>query len=222
MSKKKTIINNKIVEPTLKTIRAKNNTQQLYLDAIENKNVIFGVGVAGTGKSLLASYMGAKMLYEGAVDKLILTRPAVEADESIGYLPGNIEEKLNPYLRPLYDCLEMCLPRQYIREGLYSGSIEICPIAYLRGRTFNNCFIISDENQNMTYDQLKLLLTRIGEGTKIVLTGDPTQVDLKPKSNSGFVTVAEKVKDLDCVEVINFEHKDIQRSIVTKKILECL
>ena len=222
MSRKTKTTVTKVPEPILRKIVARNFKQQQYLTAIEEKNVVFGIGVAGTGKSLLASYVGAKMLYEGAVDKLILTRPAVDAEENLGFLPGDIIEKMNPYLRPLYDCLEMCLPRTYIRDAMMYGSIEICPIAYLRGRTFNNCFIISDENQNMTYDQLKLLLTRVGENTTIVLTGDPTQIDLKPKTNSGFVAVADKLKHLGCVEVINFESNDVQRSQVSKEMLECL
>ena len=173
-----------------KPIYAKTLNQKRYLEAIEKKTVTLGIGPAGTGKTYLAVLIGLRKLKDNQIRKLVLTRPAVEAGENLGFLPGDLKEKVDPYLRPLYDAMYEILGVKLTEEYIEKGIIEIAPLAYMRGRTLENAFVILDEAQNTTINQMKLFLTRLGFGSKMVVTGDITQSDLPPKVPSGLVTAA--------------------------------
>jgi phosphate starvation-inducible PhoH-like protein len=183
-------------------VTAKTVGQKKYLDAIRRHDITFGVGPAGTGKTYLAVAMALTALREGKVSRIILTRPAVEAGEALGFLPGDLYEKITPYLRPLHDALHDMLPAEEIQKHTERGTIEIAPLAYMRGRTLNNAFIILDEAQNSTTEQMLMFLTRLGHGSKAVITGDETQIDLPPHKNSGPARSAPRVekhrRHLDC------------------------
>ena len=193
-----------------KNVRAQNPSQQRLLDAIETTPLVFAIGAAGTGKTFLTVAKAVEALESGKVRRIILSRPAVEAGESLGYLPGDMEDKLSPYLRPLYDALIDRLSSKRLKALMAEGVIEIAPIAYMRGRTLNNAFVVIDEAQNCTYGQLKMLLTRLGWNSSMVVTGDPAQNDLLP-GLSGLNDVAEKLDDLETVEVVRFSREDVVR-----------
>lgn len=203
-----------------KTVSPKTAGQKRYIDAIRTHTITFGIGPAGTGKTYLALAMAAKALKEKSVGRLILTRPAVEAGEKLGYLPGGIYEKIDPYLRPIFDALfEMMEPEEF-RRYLDQGIIEIAPLAYMRGRTLNDSFIVLDEAQNTTAEQMKMFLTRLGFGSKIVVTGDITQIDLPQTERSGLLLVREILKDIEGVAFVYLTAKDVVRHKLVQKIVE--
>lgn len=195
-------------------------TQDVYVRAIEKEELIFGVGPAGTGKTYLAVAMAVKYLKQNKIKKLILTRPAVEAGEYLGYLPGDLKEKIDPYLRPLYDALYDFLGYEATNKLLESGVIEIAPLAYMRGKTLENAFIILDEAQNTTTMQMKMFLTRLGFNSKMVITGDPSQVDLPSGQKSGLIQALHILKTIPNVRIVNFARLDVVRNPLVQKILE--
>ena len=204
-----------------KNIRAYNDAQQALLDAIDRSPLVFATGAAGTGKTYLAVAKAVEALDAGRVRRIVLSRPAVEAGESLGFLPGDLEDKLAPYLRPLYDALNDRLGGKRLKSLLADGSIEIAPVAYMRGRTLNNAFVVIDEAQNCTYGQLKMLLTRLGWHTTMVLTGDPDQSDLLP-GMSGFGDVVDRLSTIADAAVIRLEDQDIVRHPLVASMLTVL
>ncbi|MGE7916858.1 PhoH family protein [Lysinibacillus sp. RS5] len=203
-----------------KPIRAKTIGQREYIQAIRHKDVVFGIGPAGTGKTYLAVVMATQALKNGHVKRIILTRPAVEAGESLGFLPGDLKEKVDPYLRPLYDALNDIYGTEQTQRLIERGTIEIAPLAYMRGRTLDDAFVILDEAQNTTHPQMKMFLTRLGFGSKMVITGDKTQIDLPKNTESGLI-VAERT--LKYVKSINFqilEQGDVVRHPIVAKIIK--
>lgn len=200
----------------------RNKHQESYLFKLndESKNIIFAIGPAGTGKTLLAVQMGIKLFQEGKVDKVIVTRPAVSVDEDLGFLPGTLNEKMAPWTRPIFDVLGEYYQQKDIESMLYEGIIEISPLAYMRGRTFKNAYIIADEMQNATQNQMKMLLTRLGENSKMVVTGDLNQAD-RIKDN-GLIDFIEKVKgkQLNHIDAVYFDSRDIERHDAVKEVLE--
>ncbi len=203
-----------------KKIFPRSEGQRKYIEAIERALVVFSIGPAGTGKTYLAVAKAVEGLLSRRYGRIILTRPAVEAGESLGYLPGNFKEKVDPYLRPLYDALYDMLPGDRIKRYLDTGVIEIAPLAFMRGRTLNDAFIILDEAQNTTHLQMKMLLTRIGENSKAVVTGDITQIDLPPGTPSGLVEVQRILHGIDEVEFIYLTERDVVRHKLVKKIVQ--
>ncbi len=199
----------------LKTIR-----QERYLYLIENNDLTFSIGSAGSGKTFLAVALAVKMLKKRSVEKIILSRPAVEAGESLGYLPGDLKEKVDPYLRPLYDALYEMLGVKETENLISKGVIEIAPLAYMRGRTLDNAFVILDEAQNASINQLKMFLTRLGFNSKMVITGDISQVDLKNKNDSGLKKSIDLLKNIKGVGIIEFEKEDVIRHPLVQKIIE--
>ena len=193
--------------------------QKRYVEAIRNHDVTFGVGPAGTGKTYLAMAMAATALKEEKVSRIILTRPAVEAGEALGFLPGDLLEKITPYLRPLYDALHDMMPVEEIQKNMERGVIEIAPLAYMRGRTLNHAFIILDEAQNTTAEQMLMFLTRLGFSSKAVITGDPTQVDLPGHKQSGLVEALYALNKVDGISVIEFSKKDVVRHPLVQRII---
>ncbi|NLZ61278.1 MAG: PhoH family protein [Acholeplasmataceae bacterium] len=203
-----------------KPIYAKTINQKRYLEAIEKKTVTLGIGPAGTGKTYLAVLIGLRKLKDNQIRKLVLTRPAVEAGENLGFLPGDLKEKVDPYLRPLYDAMYEILGVKLTEEYIEKGIIEIAPLAYMRGRTLENAFVILDEAQNTTINQMKLFLTRLGFGSKMVVTGDITQSDLPPKVPSGLVTAAAILQDVDDIEILHFSKIDVVRHPLVQTIIQ--
>lgn len=203
-----------------KTIAPKTAGQKKYVDAIRTHTITFGIGPAGTGKTYLAMAMAAKALKEKAVGRIILTRPAVEAGESLGYLPGGVYEKIDPYLRPLFDALFEMMDPQEFKRHLDDGTIEIAPLAYMRGRTLNDSFIILDEAQNTTAEQMKMFLTRLGFGSKVVITGDITQIDLPQSQRSGLLLVREILTGIEGIAFVYLTPKDVVRHKLVQKIVE--
>lgn len=197
------------------------DNQRRLLEAIDKRNLVVAAGPAGTGKTFLAIAKAVEALEEGKVSRIILSRPAVEAGESLGFLPGALEDKLAPYLRPLYDCLSDRLGNKRLKAYLAESVIEIAPVAYMRGRTLNNAFIVIDEAQNCTYGQLKMLLTRLGWQSTMVMTGDPDQTDLLP-GMSGLGQVADRLSTLDDIAVIRLEDRDIVRHPLVAAMLTVL
>jgi phosphate starvation-inducible PhoH-like protein len=200
-------------------VTAKTTGQKKYLDAIRKHDVTFGIGPAGTGKTYLAVAMALTTLREGKVSRIILTRPAVEAGEALGFLPGDLYEKITPYLRPLHDALHDMLPAEEIQKHTERGTIEIAPLAYMRGRTLNNAFIILDEAQNSTMEQMLMFLTRLGHGSKAVITGDETQIDLPPHKKSGLLEAHHALKNIDGIAVIEFSKRDVVRHPLVQRII---
>jgi phosphate starvation-inducible protein PhoH and related proteins len=200
-------------------VTAKTVGQKKYLEAIRKHDVTFGVGPAGTGKTYLAVAMGLSALREGRVSRIILTRPAVEAGEALGFLPGDLYEKIMPYLRPLHDALHDMLPTEEIQKYTERATIEIAPLAYMRGRTLNNAFIILDEAQNSTTEQMLMFLTRLGHGSKAVITGDETQVDLPPHKRSGLLEAHRILKHTDGIAVVEFGKRDVVRHPLVQRII---
>ncbi|HSH95542.1 MAG TPA: PhoH family protein [Roseimicrobium sp.] len=201
------------------SVTAKTLGQKKYIEAIREHDVTFGIGPAGTGKTYLAMAMATSYLREGRVSRIILTRPAVEAGEALGFLPGDLNEKLTPYLRPLYDALHDMLPAEDLERHLERGIIEVAPLAYMRGRTLNQAFIILDEAQNTTMEQMFMFLTRLGHGSKAVITGDPTQIDLPRNKTSGLVESRYALKDVDGISIVEFQQKDVVRHPLVQRIV---
>lgn len=201
-------------------IKAKTPNQVAYWKAVRENDICFAIGPAGTGKTYLAVAFAVASLKKGVVRKIVLARPAVEAGESLGFLPGDFKEKIDPYLRPLYDALEEMIPGEQLRNYLEKGMIEIVPLAFMRGRTLNNAYVILDEAQNATAMQMKMFLTRLGPNSKAIITGDITQIDLPSYSQSGLVQVKEILKHVDGVAFIYFEKVDVVRHRLVKDIIE--
>lgn len=203
-----------------KPIRPKTFGQKKYLDAIDANEIVFGVGPAGTGKTYLAMAKAITAFKNEEVDRLILTRPAVEAGERLGFLPGDLQDKVDPYLRPLYDALYEILGAESFKKNMEKGLIEVAPLAYMRGRTLENAYIILDEAQNTTPEQMKMFLTRFGQGSKIVVTGDATQIDLPAGKKSGLIEAQKILKGIKGISFINFKPEDVVRNRLVQKIIE--
>ncbi|OHD73999.1 MAG: phosphate starvation-inducible protein PhoH [Spirochaetes bacterium RBG_16_67_19] len=197
----------------------RSHNQALYLQAIERHDLVFGIGPAGTGKTYLAVALALKAVLGRSRRKLILTRPVVEAGENLGFLPGDLEQKISPYLRPLYDAMESLVPMETIRRMEENRILEIAPLAYMRGRTLSDCFIILDEAQNTTREQMKMFLTRIGEGSKAVVTGDITQIDLPRQQNSGLLNVIPVLERIHEIAFIFLGEEDVVRHPLVRKIV---
>ncbi|HVW75239.1 MAG TPA: PhoH family protein [Rhizomicrobium sp.] len=205
----------------VKNVRAMSPAQQQFMDAIDTQSVVLALGPAGTGKTYLAIAKAVEALEAGKVQRIVLSRPAVEAGESLGFLPGDLTEKLAPYLRPLYDALTERLGTKRLKQMLADGIIEIAPVAYMRGRTLSECFVVIDEAQNCTYTQIKMLLTRLGWRSTMVLTGDPDQTDLLP-GISGLADIAEKLEKLPDIPVVRLAEGDIVRHPLVASMLTVL
>jgi len=203
-----------------KTIRIKTLGQRQYVMAIKKNDLVFGIGPAGTGKTYLAVVMAVNALRNGQVNKIILTRPAVEAGESLGFLPGDLKEKVDPYLRPLYDALHDVLGAEHTQRLIERGTIEIAPLAYMRGRTLEDAFVILDEAQNTTDKQMKMFLTRLGFGSKMVITGDQTQIDLPRGSKSGLIAAEGILQNVNGISFIFLEQSDVVRHPLVGRIIE--
>jgi phosphate starvation-inducible PhoH-like protein len=203
-----------------KTIVPRSKMQAVYMEALGRDEMIFALGPAGTGKTYLAVAQAVQQLIGGSVDRLILSRPAVEAGERLGFLPGDMKEKVDPYLRPLYDALYDMLPAEQVERRIASGEIEIAPIAFMRGRTLNDAFIILDEAQNTTPAQMKMFLTRFGMRSRMVICGDPLQVDLPQPGNSGLADAVAKVEAIPKIATIRFGAGDVVRHPLVGKIVE--
>jgi phosphate starvation-inducible protein PhoH and related proteins len=205
----------------VRNVRPVGDNQKVFVESIDKHNLVVALGPAGTGKTYLAIAKAVEALEDGRVGRILLSRPAVEAGENLGFLPGDLEDKLAPYLRPLYDALSERLGAKRLRNLISDGSIEIAPVAYMRGRTINNAFVVIDEAQNCTYGQLKMLLTRLGWHATMVMTGDPDQTDLLP-GMSGLADVASRLDRVDDVAVIRFTEKDIVRHPLVASMLAVL
>jgi len=201
-------------------IAAKSANQRRYLDAIDQHDIVFGIGPAGTGKTYLAMAQGVSYLLAKKVSRIILVRPAVEAGEKLGFLPGDLQEKVNPYLRPLYDALYDMLDIEKAEKYLERGAIEVAPLAFMRGRTLNDAFVILDEAQNTTTEQMKMFLTRLGFGSKAVVTGDVTQIDLPLGRTSGLVQAMEVVGKIDGISFVYFDERDVVRHKLVQAIVK--
>ncbi len=202
-----------------KPIKAKTVGQQKYVDSIKKNTIVFGIGPAGTGKTFLAVAMAVTALKQKQISRIILTRPAVEAGEKLGFLPGDLQSKIDPYLRPLYDALGEMLGQESFSKHLEKGIIEIAPLAYMRGRTLDDAFIILDEAQNTTPEQMKMFLTRLGNNSKAIVTGDVTQIDLPFIKKSGLVEAISLLDDIDGIAIFKFTHKDVVRHPLVQKII---
>ena len=200
-------------------VTAKTVTQKKYLDAIRQHDITFGIGPAGTGKTYLAVATALSAMRGGTVSRIILTRPAVEAGEALGFLPGDLYEKITPYLRPLHDALHDMLPAEELQKYTERGVIEIAPLAYMRGRTLNNAFIILDEAQNATAEQMLMFLTRLGHGSKAVITGDETQTDLPAHKHSGLVEAHRALRNTEGIAIIEFSKRDVVRHPLVQRII---
>lgn len=203
-----------------KPVYAKTLNQKHYIKAINSSDLVFGIGPAGTGKTYVAVMQAISKLRDGSIKKIILTRPAVEAGENLGFLPGDLKEKIDPYLRPLYDALYEGLGTKQTEDLIEKGTIEIAPLAYMRGRTLENAYVILDEAQNTTTNQMKLFLTRLGFNSKMIVTGDITQIDLPKKKGSGLIQATELLKGVDGIDIIQFDRVDVIRHPLVQKVLE--
>lgn len=203
-----------------KIIRPKTLGQKKYVDAIKKSSIVFGVGPAGTGKTYLAVALAVYALKNREIDKIILTRPAVEAGEKLGFLPGDMNEKVDPYLRPLFDALQEMMGQDAYLRHIERGSIEIAPLAYMRGRTLSNSFIILDEAQNTTREQMKMFLTRMGENSRIVVTGDVTQIDLPKNVKSGMIDAIEVLDGVEGIDIVKLTAKDVVRHELVTRIIQ--
>ena len=203
-----------------KAIKVKNVTQFKYIETIENSTITFGIGPAGTGKTFLAVASAVKMYTDEKIKKIVLTRPAVEAGERLGYLPGDLSQKIDPYLVPLFDSLEYFFGNETLQYLIEKRNIEIVPLAYMRGRTLNNACIILDEAQNATVSQIKMFLTRLGEDSKMLITGDETQIDLNNRDFSGLKKTRKSLSNIEEISVVEFKNSDIVRNKIVSKILE--
>ena len=203
-----------------KSIKVKNVSQFKYIETIDNSTITFGIGPAGTGKTFLAVASAVKMYNDEKIKKIVLTRPAVEAGERLGYLPGDLSQKIDPYLVPLFDSLEYFFGNETLQYLIDKRNIEIVPLAYMRGRTLNNACIILDEAQNATVSQIKMFLTRLGEDSKMIITGDETQIDLNNKDFSGLKKTRKSLSNIEEISVVEFKNSDIVRNKIVSKILE--
>ena len=203
-----------------KSIKVKNVTQFKYIETIDNSTITFGIGPAGTGKTFLAVASAVKMYNDEKIKKIVLTRPAVEAGERLGYLPGDLSQKIDPYLVPLFDSLEYFFGNETLQYLIEKRNIEIVPLAYMRGRTLNNACIILDEAQNATVSQIKMFLTRLGEDSKMIITGDETQIDLHNRDFSGLKKTRKSLSNIEEISVVEFKNSDIVRNKIVSKILE--
>ena len=203
-----------------KSIKVKNITQFKYIETIDNSTITFGIGPAGTGKTFLAVASAVKMYNDEKIKKIVLTRPAVEAGERLGYLPGDLSQKIDPYLVPLFDSLEYFFGNETLQYLIEKRNIEIVPLAYMRGRTLNNACIILDEAQNATVSQIKMFLTRLGEDSKMIITGDETQIDLNNRDFSGLKKTRKSLSNIEEISVVEFKNSDIVRNKIVSKILE--
>ncbi len=211
---------NQLIKTPKKSVIARSNRQSEYIQALKENNIVMALGPAGTGKSFLAVSVAITHLMEKKVDRVILSRPAVEAGEKLGFLPGDMKEKVDPYLRPLYDALYDLFGFEVIQKKIDSGEIEIAPLAFMRGRTLKNSYAILDEAQNATSTQIKMFLTRIGENSKLVVNGDPSQIDLINKSHSGLLKSKDILKKIKEIKIIEFDHKDVVRHPLVSKIIQ--
>jgi phosphate starvation-inducible protein PhoH and related proteins len=202
-----------------KLIGSKSEGQRLYLDAIVNNDIVISIGPAGTGKTYLAVAAAVDALRKNRVKRIVLARPAVEAGENLGFLPGDLQEKVDPYLRPLYDALEDIMPADWVRRALEARTIEIAPLAYMRGRTLADAFVILDEAQNATGAQMKMFLTRLGLNSRVVITGDKTQIDLPKREESGLLQVERILRGIDGIEFIYLDEVDVVRHRLVKDII---
>jgi len=209
-----------LIKTPKKSVIARSEKQSEYIKALKESDIIMSLGPAGTGKSFLAVSVAVTLLMEKKIDRVILSRPAVEAGEKLGFLPGDMKEKVDPYLRPLYDALYELFGADKIDKKIEMGEIEIAPLAFMRGRTLKNCFAILDEAQNATETQIKMFLTRIGENSKLVVNGDPSQVDLINKRESGLIKSRNILQDLKEIKVIEFDHHDVVRHPLVSKIIK--
>ncbi|MGN0819792.1 MAG: PhoH family protein [Christensenellaceae bacterium] len=203
-----------------KPVKCKTIGQKAYVDAIKNNTVVFGVGPAGTGKTYLAVAMAVSAYKSKEIEKIILTRPAVEAGERLGFLPGDLQSKVDPYLRPLYDALQEMFGLETYQKLIERGVIEIAPLAYMRGRTLNNAFIILDEAQNTTKEQMKMFLTRMGDKSRMIVTGDVTQIDLPDGKKSGLKHAIKVLENVEDIKIINLSHKDVVRHPLVMEIIK--
>lgn len=203
-----------------KPIKAKTLGQHRYIDAIRHNDIVFGIGPAGTGKTYLAMAMAITAFKNGDVSRLILTRPAVEAGEKLGFLPGDLQDKVDPYLRPLYDALFEIMGPEAFERNMEKGLIEVAPLAYMRGRTLENAYIILDEAQNTTPAQMKMFLTRFGAGSKVIVTGDVTQIDLPSGKRSGLIEAQRVLKGIKGIDFIEFDYSDVVRHRLVQRIIE--
>ena len=202
------------------SVNPKTLGQKRYLEAIQDHDITFGIGPAGTGKTFLAMTMAVISLKEEKVSRIVLTRPAVEAGEALGFLPGDLYEKLAPYLRPLHDALQDLLPMEEVQKQMERGIVEIAPLAYMRGRTLNNAFIILDEAQNSTAEQMLMFLTRLGFNSKAVITGDPTQIDLPPSKTSGIIEAKQALAKVDGIALCELDKRDVVRHPLVQRIVQ--
>jgi phosphate starvation-inducible PhoH-like protein len=209
-----------VFEISGKSIAPKSRHQRRYMQAMLKEQIVFGIGPAGTGKTFLAIAKALEELQNGRVHKIVLTRPVVEAGESLGFLPGDLSQKIAPYLRPLYDAMEALTPLPVIRKMEENGVIEIAPLAYMRGRSLQNAFIILDEAQNTTKEQMKMFLTRLGFGAQAVITGDVTQIDLPKKQNSGLLHASGLLRSIEGISLVHFDSSDVVRSALVKRIVD--
>lgn len=203
-----------------RTVYARSPNQDAYMRALERAELVFGIGPAGTGKTFLAVAYAAMLLERGMVDRIVLSRPAVEAGERLGFLPGDMREKVDPYLRPLYDALYDMMPSDKVERALAADVIEIAPLAFMRGRTLNNAVVILDEAQNTTPMQMKMFLTRLGENGRMIVTGDPSQIDLPPNTRSGLVEALQVLRDVEGIVTVRFTEKDVVRHPLVAAIVD--
>ena len=209
-----------VAKTTKMDITGRGINQNRYLEVLNKKKIIFAIGPAGTGKTFLAVAAAVSQLLDGQFDRIILSRPAVEAGEKLGFLPGDMKEKVDPYLRPLYDSLNDLMPGDVVLKKMQSSEIEIAPLAFMRGRTLNNSFVILDEAQNATHTQIKMFLTRCGKNSRMVVTGDPTQTDLTKKNDSGLLKSMKILEHINELEIVSFDRQDIVRDEMVTKIIE--
>ena len=203
-----------------KLIKARTNNQRKMVSSIEKNDLLFAIGPAGTGKTYTAVALAVRALKNKQVKRIVLTRPAVEAGENLGFLPGDLKEKLDPYLQPLYDALKDMLPISKLNDYLHSGIIQIAPLAFMRGRTLDNSFVILDEAQNTSINQMKMFLTRMGKTAKFLITGDETQIDLPKNQNSGLLESLKRLKKIKGISIIKLNEKDVIRHALVKKIIK--
>ncbi len=203
-----------------RTVAARTPGQRGYLQALRERDMVFALGPAGSGKTYLAVAMGVSLLLAGKVERIVLSRPAVEAGERLGFLPGDLKEKIDPYLRPLYDALHDMIPAEQIAHRMESGEIEIAPLAFMRGRTLAHCFVILDEAQNTTPMQMRMFLTRLGEGSRMVITGDPSQTDLPNNQRSGLTDAVETLEEVNGIRFVRLTSQDVVRHDLVTRIVE--